>query len=142
MGLLSKLFARAPKYHESAYGDVYAAIVARLSRSGVRVGGTASYPRIEVHTITENPRLDKEGAVRQLSLTVESISNKSLSDAVSMNQENLALLTGEGIDIGSDWVCLGVIPDQLQDLTETAESAKILYRILQGFDIYVERIKN
>ena len=79
MSLFSRLFARKPAYHESAYGPVYAAVVARLERPGVRVGRGAGYPRIEVHTITEGERLDKEGMLRQLSFTVESIGNASLS---------------------------------------------------------------
>ena len=32
-------------------------------------------------------------------------------------------------------------PDQLQELPEASDSAKILYRTLQGYDILVERLK-
>ena len=62
MGLFSRLFAQAPRYHVSAYAPLYSAVVARLARRGVTVGGTAAIPRIEVHTITEGERLDKDGA--------------------------------------------------------------------------------
>lgn len=141
MSLFSRLFARQPAYHESAYGPFYAAVVARLERPGVRVGKTAGYPRVEVHTITEGERLDKEGQLRQLSFTVESIGNASLAATTAMNEENIELLTSELV-LPEGWTCLGVLPDQLQDLTETADTAKIIYRLLQGFTAWVERIKD
>lgn len=140
MSLFSRLFARTPAQQESAYHPVYAAVVARLEREGVRVGKGAGYPRIEVHTITEGERLDKEGMLRQFSLTVESIGNASLAATASMNEKNVELLTSE-LTLPEGWNCLGVLPDQLQDLTESADSAKIIYRLLQGFTIYVERVK-
>lgn len=140
MGLFSRLFARKPAYHESAYGPFYAAVVSRLERTGVRVGKGASYPRIEVHTITEGERLDKEGQLRQLSFTVESIGNASLAETVAMNEENIELLTSELV-LPEGWTCVGVLPDQLQDLTETADTAKIIYRLLQTFTVWVERVK-
>ena len=140
MSLFSRLFARTPAQQESAYHPVYAAVVARLEREGVRVGKGAGYPRIEVHTITEGERLDKEGMLRQFSLTVESIGNASLAATAAMNEKNVELLTSE-LTLPEGWNCLGVLPDQLQDLTESADSAKIIYRLLQGFTIYVERVK-
>lgn len=135
--LFSALFARTPAHHASGYGPVYAAIVARLERPGAHVGKTAGYPRIEVHSFTESERLDKEGQVRQLSFTVESIGNASLAATVAMNDENIARLTSE-LALPEGWRCLGVVPDQLQDLTETADTAKIIYRLLQGFTAWVE----
>ena len=76
-------------------------------------------PRIEVHTITEGERLDKDGALRQFSFTVESIGNASLAATTGMNEKNI----------------------ELQDLTETADTSKIIYRLLQGFTAWVERVK-
>lgn len=140
MGIFSRLFARKPAYHESAYGPVYSAIVARLTRPGVTVGRTAHYPRVEVHTITEGERQDKEGQLRTLSFTVESIGNASLAETAAMNEENIELLTSELV-LPEGWTCVGVLPDQLQDLTETADTAKIIYRLLQTFTAWVMRVK-
>lgn len=146
MGLLSniisRLFTRAPKYNVSAYGTLYSAVVARLEREGVTVGGTARLPRIEVHTITENEALDKEGCVRQISLTVECLSNRSMSECVGMNDTNIRLLTEYVLDLGEGWQCLGVIPAQLQDLTETADAQSIVYRLIQQFVIFAELQKS
>ena len=140
MSLFSRLFARTPAHHESAYHPVYAAVVARLTRQGVTVGKTSFLPRIEVHTITEGERLDKEGQLRQFSFTVESIGNASLAATAAMNETNVELLTSE-LTLPEGWNCVGVVPDQLQDLTETSDTNKIIYRLLQGFTIYVERVK-
>ena len=138
--LFGRLFAREPAYHESGYGPVYSAVISRLSRQGVKVGGTAGYPRVEVHSITEGERQDKEGCVRLITMTVESIGNASLKATRMMNDENLRLLTSELV-LPTGWNCLGVIPGQLQDMTESSDSAKIIYRLLQQVDIWVERVK-
>lgn len=124
---------------ESSYAGVYAAVVARLTRNGVTVGRTAGYPRVEVHTITEDGRADKAGAVRQVGLTVESIGNASMVATAAMNQENIERLTGEALTLPEGWRCLGVVPDQLQVLTESADTARIIYRLLQTFTVWVER---
>jgi len=138
--LFARLFAREPAYHESAYGPVYSAVISRLSRQGVKVGGTAGYPRVEVHSITEGERQDKEGCVRLFTMTVESIGNASLKATRQMNDDNLRLLTSELV-LPEGWKCFGVIPGQLQDMTESSDSAKIIYRLLQQVDIWVERVK-
>ena len=126
-------------YDTSAYDAVYSAVVAKLTREGVIIGKTAFLPRIEVHTITEGQRMDKAGYVRQMELTVESISNASLGDAVTMNEKNLELLTETALDLGAYWTCMGVVPVQLQDLTESSDSDKIIYRLLQQLTVYVTR---
>lgn len=140
MGLFSRLFHRQPRYQESAYGGIYAAVASRLTRTGVRVGGTAGYPRVEVHSIMEGERQDKEGQLRIVSMTVESISDSTLAAVVEMNEENLRLLTENDITVDG-YTCIAVLPTQLQDLTETSDSAKIIYRLLQAVDIYLVRNK-
>lgn len=138
MSIFSRLFHRAPRYHMSAYGPVYAALVARLRREGVTVGGTAGYPRIDVHSIVEGERLDKDGRLRQLTCTVESMSVRSLMEATEMNDTNLRLLTEEDIEV-EGWKVLGITPTTLQDILETSDPQKILYRLLQEVTIYVEK---
>ena len=142
--LINRLFARTPRRHTTVYGGLYAAIVSRLgevSIAGVKIGSTAGYPRIEVHSIQETDRLDKEGCVRRVTLTVESMSNVAISQAVDMNDEAMALLTGTALDLGDGWTCFGVVPTLLQDLTETADTQKIIYRLLQQYDFWLNREK-
>ena len=140
MSFLSRLFQRKPRYEVSGYRTIYTALVTRLTRTGVTVGSTASYPRVEIHSIREGERLDKDGALRQLSVIVESVSNSSLDEAVQMNEDNLKLLTQTELEL-TGWDCLGILPVQLQDMTETTDSKKILYRILQELSIVLEKQK-
>lgn len=140
MSILSRLFQRSPRYEVSGYRTIYNALVSRLSRSGVTVGKTAKVPRVEIHSIREGERLDKDGALRQISVIVESISNTSLGNATTMNEDNLKLLSENELELDG-WTCLGVLPVQLQDLTESSDTNKIIYRLLQEVTIFLEKTK-
>lgn len=123
--------------YKSAQGEVYKALRKVLLRDGVPVGETADYPRVEIHSFTENAPLDKDGMVRTLSCIVESMSVKSYGEAVSMNEENLERLLGKGAEIAKGFTILGIVPDQLTELTETLETQEILYRQLQRINITI-----
>lgn len=138
MSIFSRLFSREPKYHTSAYGPLGAALVTRLQRSGVSVGRTAGYPRVEVHSYVEGERLDKDGRLRSVTCTVESMSKRSKEEAGEMNEENLRLLTETDIEV-EGWTCLGVVPGNLQDIDEVSDPQKVLYRLLQEVTIYMEK---
>ena len=124
----------------SALGAVYKGLVARLTRKGVNVGGTASYPRVEVHSVTEQEPLDKGGIVRSISCIIECMSEDKISNIMDMNEDNLTRLLGDALDLGSSWRLIGINPGQLQQITETTETNKILYRLLQNITVYVERL--
>lgn len=139
---ITALFRRYPQYDVSGYRSIYTAVVNALQREGVTIGRTAFVPRVEVHSIREQSRLDKEGALREINMTIESISNRSLGEAVTMNEDNLRLLTSSELNVGTDWQCAGVVPVLLQDLTESSDTNKILYRILQEVTIFLEEVKS
>ena len=140
MSILSRLFQRWPRHQVSGYRTIYNALVAQLTRQGVTIGKTAKYPRVEIHSIREQERLDKDGALRQINVTVESISNRSLGEATTMNEDNLRLLTENELEL-IGWTCLGILPVQLQDMTESSDTNKIIYRLLQEVTIYLEKTK-
>ena len=123
--------------YRSAQGEVYKALRKQLLRDGIPVGETANYPRIEIHSFTENAPTDKDGMVRTLSCVVESMSVKSYGDAVTMNEGNLERLLEEGWGIDKGFTILGVTPDQLTELTETLETQEILYRQLQRINVLI-----
>lgn len=124
--------------YRSSQGEVYKAIRARLTRKGVAVGETAGYPRVEVHSFTENAPTDKDGRVRVVSCVVESMSVTSYGHSVSMNEENLArLLAGDWHVLGNTFEVMGVVPDQLTELTESLDTKEILYRQLQRVNITI-----
>lgn len=124
--------------YKSSYKAIAQALTAALTRPGVFVGGTADYPRVEIHTFVENPPTDKGDAVRVLSCIVESMSTTSPEDAATMNAENLELLDGFAYE-GEDFSVIGWTPVQLQNLTETSDPQLILHRVLQTIDIYVQQ---
>ena len=123
--------------YRSAQGEVYKALRKQLLRDGIPVGETSNYPRIEIHSFTENAPTDKDGMVRTLSCVVESMSVKSYGDAVTMNEGNLERLLEEGWGIDKGFTILGITPDQLTELTETLETQEILYRQLQRINVLI-----
>lgn len=125
--------------YKTAYKFIYGSLVAALQRQGVKVGTTAGYPRVELHSFIENQSLDKEGKVRQISCVMESISDTSLEDAIYLNEINLEKVMPLETE-NTQFRILGVLPTQLQDLTETLETKAILYRQLQSLDITIEQL--
>lgn len=123
--------------YRSAQGEVYKALRKQLLRDGIPVGETANYPRIEIHSFTENAPTDKDGMVRTLSCVMESMSVKSYGDAVTMNEGNLERLLEDGWGIDKGFTILGITPDQLTELTETLETQEILYRQLQRINVLI-----
>ena len=125
----------------SSLGSVYKLLRSALARKGVDVGGTAGYPRVEIHTIIESAPMDKAGDMKYVSAIVECISEKKMQDVIEMNNENLHRMLGESLGIEDGWRVCGVAQGQVQQLTESTETNAILYRLLQNVTIYVERIK-
>ena len=126
--------------YRSAQGEVYKALRKQLLRDGIPVGETANYPRIEIHSFTENAPTDKDGMVRTLSCIVESMSEDKMADVMQMNEGNLGCLVAQALNLGNTWRIIDIIPGQLQELTESTETNKILYRLLQNITVYVERL--
>jgi hypothetical protein len=106
----------------------------------VKVGGTASYPRVEVHSVVEQEPIDKDGIVRIITCIVESMSEDKMADVMQMNEGNLERLVAQALNLGESWRIIDIIPGQLQELTESTETNKILYRLLQNITVYVERL--
>lgn len=124
--------------YRSSYKPLAQALHAALAREGVYVGSTAGYPRVECHSFIENAPLDKDGSVRVLACTIESMSTVSPEDAASMNADNLERLDSFEYQ-DSDFKVIGIVPTQFQDMTETSDPQKILHRALQSIDIYVQQ---
>lgn len=122
----------------SALGEVYKALRSALTRTGVYVGGSANYPRVEIHSIVESEWLDK-GTLKSISCIVECISDKRMTDVLDMNEENLRRMVADSLALSDGWHIVGIVPGQLQEMTEASETNAIIYRMLQNMTIYVER---
>lgn len=123
----------------SAIGAVFKAMRSALNRAGVNVGGTAGYPRIEIHSITESEFLDKTNTLKRMTCIVECMSTERMSDVFAMNEENLRRMLEQSLSLDNGWHIVGIDPGQVQELTETTETQPILYRLMQNVTIYVER---
>ena len=123
----------------SAIGAIYKALVAKLTRKGVNVGGTAAYPRVEVHSVIEAPAMDKDGKIKSLTCTVECITEDKMSSVLQLNQDNLDLLLSNSLAIESPWHIIGIDAGTGQQVTEMSDTNTILYRIIQDLTIYVEQ---
>lgn len=123
----------------SAIGAVFKALRGRLNRSGVNVGGTADYPRVEIHTITESEWLDKGKTLKRITCIVECISVRRMADVLEMNDENLRRMLEDSLNLDDGWHIVGIVEGQAQELTETSETQALLYRLMQNLTIYVQR---
>ena len=123
---------------KSAYRFAYKALKAALTRTGVVIGRTSGYPRVELHSFTEGEGLDKGGAVRTVACIVESMSATSLDAAVTLNEGNLAALASLAAEDNDFRIC-GWRPTQLQDLTEATDTKAVLYRQLQNIEIFIQQ---
>lgn len=126
----------------SAIGAVFKALRGRLNRSGVNVGGTADYPRVEIHTITESEWLDKGKTLKRITCIVECISVRRMADVLEMNDENLRRMLEDSLNLDDGWHIVGIVEGQAQELTETSETQALLYRLMQNLTIYVQRLNN
>lgn len=122
--------------YRSAQEEVQPALRAMLLRDGLKVGGSAGYPRVELHSWNEFPAEDKGGSLRQVTCTVESMSTSSKGDAVAMNGENLSRLSGKKFTT-EHFSVIGIVPEGLTDMEETLETQAILYRELQAFRLFI-----
>jgi hypothetical protein len=123
----------------SAFGAVFKGLRNALTRTGVNVGGTADYPRVEIHSIVESEWLDK-GWLKRITCVVECMSDKRIADVVDMNKENLHRMLEKGMVLDEGWQIVGVVAGQAQELSETTDTKAIIYRLLQNMTIYVERV--
>lgn len=124
----------------SGIAALFRAVRSLLVREGVNVGGTAGYPRVEIHSLVENPPVDKGGGLRSVDLVVECMSEERLADAVAMTEENIVRLFAEAGFPVEGFSVAGVVAGQVRMLEEQAASDqnKVLYRILQDMTVWIQ----
>lgn len=126
---------------QSAYKAVQVALADLLTRAGVYVGTTSGYPRIEIHSVTENERLDKSGSLRNMTAVIEVMTTDSLVHAHELNNENLGIICNPPLDPSAHgYKLVGQVITQLQDLPETSDTQNTIYRMLQNIDFFLEKL--
>jgi len=123
--------------YKTALANTYKAIRTALKAANLPVGETAGYPRVEIHSLTEDTPTDKGDKVRNISLIVESMHAHSYAGAVALNSAVCVALVGQhpAIEGGK------ILYIESADLTEAIESNEangVLYRQIQRLNIIVE----
>lgn len=126
-------------YYKSAQDEVQPELRRMLLRDGIRIGGGAGYPRVELHSWSESQPLDKGMSLRQVTCTVESMSTTSKGDAIAMNSENVSRLVGRKFRT-DHFNVIGIVPEGLTDMEETLETQAILYRQIQVIRLFIIQI--
>lgn len=126
--------------YSNAISSVWKGLKNALSRAGVKIGSTATYPRVEIHSITEAAPLDKDGRVRQISCTVECLSQTRVQDVFDLAEGNAEKFITKALDLGADWRLVGIIDGQTRFMEEAADSANIIYRLMRDITVVAERV--
>ena len=125
----------------SALAEVFKAIRAKLVRNDVNVGGTASYPRVEIHSVIEDTPLTKDMSLRSVTATIECVSAEKVADIVTLADDNIALIfDAVGLTL-TDWNVIGIVPGQMRMFDEEAsqDNAAVIYRLLHDVTVWIER---
>lgn len=109
-------------------------------RTGINFGITADYPRVEIHSILEGERQDKDGNLREITCTVECLSTESMTSVLDMNAENLSRAITSALSLEGNWTVIDIIPGQGQVMPEVSDTNKVLYRLLQEVRAFIDYV--
>ncbi len=125
----------------SAIAGIFKAIRSALLRDGVNIGGTANYPRVEIHSIVEDTPLTKDNSLRQITATIECVSAEKVADIVQLTEDNIDLLFADSALSLTGFDIVGIVPGQIRmfDEQEALDSTTVIYRMLQDVTITVEK---
>ena len=109
-----------------------------MRRPGVIVGGSAGYPRAEIVSVNEQSVLDKGGEVRQVLVTIDSMSNKGLGEAFEINQGNLDRIK-DADDSTSSYQILGVAEGNTTAREDMSDTQIVFYRVTNNLTFYLAK---
>ena len=124
----------------SALAEVFKAIRAKLVRNNVNVGGTASYPRVEIHSVIEDTPQTKDMSLRSVTATIECVSAEKVADIVTLANDNIALIFDAiGLSL-TDWNVIGIVPGQMRmfDEESSQDNTAVIYRLLHDVTVWIE----
>ena len=97
------------------------------------------YPKIDLHSWIENPPLDKEDAVREISFIVEAYSNTSYDEAVTMAETIASGLMANPPAVDGAKI-ISVIPDGTEEIEEQDNNNVVLYRQLNRIVVTIKNV--
>lgn len=126
--------------HSQACDELFRHLTKAMQRKGVIVGGSAGYPRAEIVSVNEQSVLDKGGEVRQVLVTIDSMSNKGLGEAFEINQHNLDRIK-DADDSTSSYQILGVTEGNTTAREDMSDTQVVFYRVTNNLTFYLAKKK-
>lgn len=126
--------------HSQACDELFRHLMQAMQRKGVIVGGSAGYPRAEIVSVNEQSVLDKGGEVRQVLVTIDSMSNKGLGEAFEINQNNLDRIK-DADDSTSSYQILGVAEGNTTAREDMSDTQVVFYRVTNNLTFYLAKKK-
>lgn len=126
--------------HSQACDELFRHLTQAMQRQGVIVGGSAGYPRAEIVSVNEQSVLDKGGEVRQVLVTIDSMSNKGLGEAFEINQHNLDRIK-DADDSTSSYQILGVTEGNTTAREDMSDTQVVFYRVTNNLTFYLAKKK-
>lgn len=126
--------------HSQACDELFRHLMQAMQREGVIVGGSAGYPRAEIVSVNEQSVLDKGGEVRQVLVTIDSMSNKGLGEAFEINQNNLDRIK-DADDSTSNFQILGVAEGNTTAREDMSDTQVVFYRVTNNLTFYLAKKK-
>lgn len=125
----------------SALSSVFKMLRTALTREGVKIGGTASMPRVEIHSVVEDTPQTKDNTLRSITCTIECVSGGKVADVISLLEGNVAQVFADaGLSLAG-YDVIGIVPGQIRlfDEQEAQDSTAVFFRLLQDVTVWVEK---
>ena len=125
----------------SAIAEVFKALRAKLVSTGAIVGGTANYPRIEIHSVVESAPQTKDNSLRSVTATIECVSDEKVADIVALLDGCIGQVFDKAGLAIADWNVIGIIPGQIRmfDEESSQDASKVIYWLLQDVTVWIDR---
>ena len=125
------------KYLKKSLFKAVVAYVKGVNPKWIDMG--VKYPKIDLHSWLENPPLDKEDSVREISFIVEAYSNSSYDEAVTMADTIAQGLIANPPSVDGAKI-ISVIPDGTEEIEEQDNNNVVLYRQLNRLVVTIKNV--
>lgn len=125
------------KYLKKSLFKAVVAYVKGVNSKWIDMG--VKYPKVDLHSWIENPPLDKEDSVREISFIVEAYSNNSYDEAVSMADTIAQGLIANPPAVDGAKI-ISVVPDGTEDIEEQDNNNVVLYRQLNRIIVTIKNV--
>ena len=120
--------------------SLFKAVVAYVKGVNLKwIDKGVKYPKIDLHSWIENPPLDKEDSVREISFIVEAYSNTSYDEAVTM-ADTIAQGLIDNPPAVEDAKIISVVTDGTEEIEEQDNNNVVLYRQLNRLVVTIKNV--